>query len=62
MDSVYFVCLGARADLKDKDGKTPLQVAEEWLAERSDPEEKQHSEKVHEDTHTIIHLDNSIGC
>ena len=47
MDSVYFVCLGARADIKDEDGKTPLQVAEEMLAKESDQEEKQRYEKVH---------------
>ena len=51
MDSVYFVCLGARAE-----------VAEKRLAEESDPKEKQRFEKVHEDTHTVTHLDNAIDC
>ena len=27
MDTVYFVCLGASADIKDDFGRTPLQVA-----------------------------------
>ena len=62
MDSVYFVCLGARADIKDEDGKTPLEEAKASLAKTSDPEEKQRYEKVHEDTHTTTHLDNAIGC
>ena len=60
MDSVYFVCIGANVDIKDEDGQTPLQVAEEELAKESDPEAKQPYEKVHEDTHihcTITHFD-----
>ena len=61
MNSVYFVCIGARADIKNKEGKTPLQGAEEWLAEESAPVEKHYYEKVHEDTHTITYLDNAIG-
>ena len=62
MDSVYFVCLGARADIKDEDGKTPLEEAEQELAKTSNPEEKQRYEKVHEDTHTITHFDTANGC
>ena len=62
MDIVYFVCLGASADIKDEDGKTPLQVAEEQLTYQSNAEAKQHYEKVHEDTHTITHFDIAIGC
>ena len=54
MDIVYFVCLGANADIKDDDNKTPLQVAEEELAQKSDPEERQRFEKVLEDTHHTL--------
>ena len=57
MDTVYFVCLGANADIKDKWGGTPLQMAEEKLAEKSDPEEKQRFEKVHKDSRTITHFE-----
>ena len=60
MDSVYFVCLGSSADIMTF-GKTPLQAAEQELAKESDPEEKQHYEKVHEDTHTITHFDITNG-
>ena len=60
MDSVYFVCLGARADIKDDFwGQTPLQVAQEELGGKSDPAEKQRYEKVlymkaHIPSHTLI--------
>ena len=48
------LCLGARTNIKDNDGKTPLQVAkEQFLSRQSNPEARQHYEKVHEDTHTI---------
>ena len=49
---LYFAYIGARADIKDDSGNTPLQWAEEELTEQSDPERKQRHEKVHEDTHT----------
>ena len=63
MDSVYFVCLGASADIKDRyRKKTPLQVAEEELAKEPDPEKKQRYEKVHQDAHTITHFDIANGC
>ena len=57
MDSVYFVRLGANADIRAYfTGETLLHAAEQKLAEQSDPEEKQRYEKVHEDTHTITHF------
>ena len=56
MDSVYFVFLGANADMKAF-RQTPLEVAKERLGERSDPGGKQRYEEVHEDTHTIKHFD-----
>ena len=62
MDSVYFVCLGASADVKDDDGKTPLQWAEKQLARKSDPKEKQHFEKVHQNAHTFTHFDVANVC
>ena len=62
MDIVYFVCLGANADIKANGKKTPLQVAEEELAKKSDSGEKQCFEKVHENVHTITHFDIANGC
>ena len=63
--------LGANANIKAKDKKSPLQVAEEALAKESDPEEKQSIQKVREDAHhtlwyyqfhcTITHFDISNG-
>ena len=46
------LCVGASADIKDNNGKTPLKVAKEELADASDREKKQDYKKVHEDTHT----------
>ena len=50
------ICTGARTDIENEEGKTALQIAEEELSNEDDPEEKQHYEKVHEDTkpsHTL---------
>ena len=49
------LCVGASADIADKDGETPLQAAQRSWIQSSDPEKKQRYEKVHEDTHTITH-------
>ena len=46
--------VGARADIKDNDGKTPLQAAMKGLSYESDRETKQHYKKVSEDTHTTL--------
>ena len=62
MDTVSFMFLGARADIKAKNGKTPLQVAEEEFTYQSKPEVKQRYEKVNEDMHTITHFDIANGC
>ena len=55
IDTVYLVCLGASADIKNILRKTPLQVAEENSAVASGPEAKQHYEKVYMNTyhHTL---------
>ena len=54
---VYNVLFGgARADIKDNDGKTPLQVAKKELSRESDREEKQHYKKVSEATQTTVDL------
>ena len=55
MDTVYLVCLGASADIQNVWQGTPLQVAEKKLANESDPEAKQHYEKVYMKTHTYHH-------
>ena len=57
MHTVCILCVGANADIKDKYGETPLQKAQEQLGRTSDPERKQHYEKVDEDTHIITHFD-----
>ena len=49
------ICAGARVDIQNGDGNTPIQLAEEALGEKSDPKEKQQYEKVHEDGHTNTH-------
>ena len=48
--------VGARADIKDNDGKTPLKEAKAQLSSESDREEKQRYKKVHEGTHTTLYL------
>ena len=55
------ICAGARTDITVF-GETALQAAEDKLVYKQDPEEKQRYEKVHEDTHTITHLDITKGC
>ena len=54
---LYTLCayIGASADIKDYSGRTPLQVAEEGLADESDPEAKQCYQKVYMKTHTYHH-------
>ena len=49
---ITVLCVGASADIKDSDGKTPLQWAKKNLARISNPEVKQQYQKVREDTHT----------
>ena len=50
MNTVYLVCLGASADIKDNSGMTPLQMAR--------------NEKVYmkTHTHTITNFDIANGC
>ena len=47
-------CTGARTDIEDDEGETPMQWVEEELADTDDPEEKQRYEKVLVDAHTIV--------
>ena len=51
------ICAGARADILDEDERTPLYYAEEHLAEKSQPENRQQLEKVQQGKHTP-HLGN----
>ena len=46
------ICAGAKTDIHDEDGQTPLQLAEEKLADTTDPDRKQQYEKVNKGTHT----------
>ena len=55
-DFYTLLSVGARADIKDNDGKTPLKVAKEELSSQSDGEAKQHYKKVCEGTHTTLDL------
>ena len=55
MDIVIFH-LGASADITNNNGETPLQRAEQDLANESDPQKRQCYEKVPQDTHTIKHV------
>ena len=50
------LCIGARADIKDKFARTPLKVAREQLSQQSDQEGKQRYKKVHEGTHKTLDL------
>ena len=56
------LCIGANADLADNKGETTLQRAQINFATESDPEKKQHHEKVHDHTHTITHFDVANVC
>ena len=46
------ICAGARTDIQDDVGKTLLQIAEEYLADESDPKQRQQLQEVQESKHT----------
>ena len=51
------LCVGANADIKDNKGRTPMQRAQEKLADELNPERKQHYEKVDDDIYIITHFE-----
>ena len=53
LDMGILLSIGANPDVKDDEGATPLQDAERFLADTSDPEKKRHYEKVCQVLHAI---------
>ena len=52
---IVIICTGARTNIPNSYGITPLQRAEVALVEARDPKKRQQYEKVHKDIH-IAHF------